>query len=217
LTPTDLSPARPFDVKLHSPYDHVAPVHGYLSHSSLLSENNSPIKSQEALTSNPIVSRSPLVQLNHSRHVHHVPTSNFPFFDSFSEAPPSERRTNGLQLNPASSHISQAPYNAMPQRRMPADGRLPNMDWRTNSLLQQHQVHSPVLKANSDWRILNEKAVSDYSPTAVGGHGNEEPLRASFVYQQPPGAQSLQTTHEVRAFYRQTLPFMLIYALGNCL
>jgi hypothetical protein len=81
------------------------------------------------------------------------------------------------------------------------DSRLPNMDWRMNSLLQQHQGHPPVLKVNPDWRIPNEK-VSDYSPTAVGGHGNEEPLRASFVYQQPPCAQSLQTTHEVSVCYR---------------
>ena len=72
-----------------------------------------------------------------------------------------------------------------------------------NSLLQQHQVQPPVLQANPDWRIPNEKVVSDYSPTSVGGHSNEEPLRASFVYQQPPGVQSLQTTHEVRVFYRQ--------------
>jgi pumilio RNA-binding family len=202
LTPTDLSPARPFDVKLHSPYDHLAPGHAYLSQSSLLSENNSPIKSQEALTSNPMISRSPLVQLNHSRH--HVPTGNFPFFDSFSEAPPPATATL-FQLNPASySHASQALYNTVPQRRM--DSRLPNVDWRMNSLLQQHQVHTPVLKVNPDWRIPNEKVVSDYSPTAVGGHSNEEPLRGSFVYQQPPGAQSLQTTHEVRVFHRKT-PF----------
>jgi hypothetical protein len=140
-----------------------------------------------------MVSRSPLVQLNHSRH--QVPTSNFPFFDSFSEAPPSATATL-LQRNPASthSHVTQALYNAVPQRRM--DSRLPNMDWRMNSLLQP-----PVLKANPDWRVPAEK--SDYSPSAVGGHGNEESLRSSFVYQQPPAAQSLQTTHEVRVFRRQ--------------
>jgi len=70
-----------------------------------------------------------------------------------------------------------------------------------NSLLQQHQVQPHALKVNPDWRIPNEKVVSDYSPIAVGGHGNEEPLRSSFVYQQPPGAQSLQATHEVRDFF----------------
>jgi hypothetical protein len=197
LTPTDLSPARPFDIKLHSPYEHVAPGHGYLSQSSLLSENNSPIKNQEALASNPIISRSPLVQLNHSRH--NVPTSNFPFFDSFSEAPPSAMTTTLLQLNSASSHshVSQGLYNTVPQRRM--DGRLPTMDWRMNSQLQQPQVHSPALKVNPEWRIPTEKVVSDYSPASIGGHGNEEPgLRSSFVYQQPSAAPSLQTTHEVR-------------------
>lgn len=96
----------------------------------------------------------------------------------------------------------------MPQRRM--EGRLPNMDLRMNSLLQQHQVHPPVLKANPDWRIPAEKGVSDCSPNGVGGHGNEESgFRSSFAYQHP--AQSLQTNHEVCVFHRQA-SFILIYA-----
>jgi pumilio RNA-binding family len=46
LTPTDLSPARSFDIKFNAPYDLRRPA-SHLSQSSLLLEPNSPTKMQE--------------------------------------------------------------------------------------------------------------------------------------------------------------------------
>lgn len=198
LTPTDLSPARPFDVKLHSPYDHVPSGHPYLSQSSLLMENHSPVKNQDALISNPVAPRSPLVQLNHLRQ--QAPSNNFPFFE-FSE-PLSSRTASGIQLNSVSPHHNVALYNTpVAPRRM--DARVSAMDWRMNSLMQHHQIHQP---SNQDWHLAIEKSTPDYLPNAIGGGlAQEEPLRASFVYQQPPAAQPVQTPHEVRSYLHITI------------
>jgi len=200
LTPTDLSPARPFDIKLHSPYDHVPSGHPYLSQSSLLMENHSPVKNQDALISNPVVPRSPLVQLNHPRQ--QAPSNNFPFFEAFHE-PLSSRAASGIQLNSVSSHPNVALYNTpVASRRM--DARVSGMDWRMNSLMQHHQIHQ---SSNQDWHLASEKSIPDYLPSAIGGgHAQEEPLRASFVYQQPPAAQSVHTPHEVRSCLHITIP-----------
>jgi len=157
-------------------------------------ENNSPVKSQEALISNPVVTRSPLVQLNHPRQ--QAPSNNFPFFEAFSE-PHSSRPASGIQLNSVSPHPNVALYNTpVASRRM--DARVSGMDWRMNSLMQHHQNHQPL---NADWHLVMEKSIPDYSSSAIGGGlAQEEPLRASFVYQQPPAAQSVQTPHEVRSY-----------------
>ena len=197
LTPTDLSPARPFDIKLHSPYEAMPLGNVYHSQSSLLLENNFPVKSQEALTSN-------LVQINHPRH--HAPMSTFPFFEPLSEP----HSTNSLmQINPTSPHstASQALYNTpLPPRRI--DARLPTLEWRMNPQ-QQHQIHQHQPSLHGDWRVGIDKVVPDYASGAGGGCQEE---RSSFGHQQPSAAQLLQTPHEVKIFLFR-IPIQLIYKL----
>lgn len=189
LTPTDLSPARPFDIKLHSPYEPIPSGNVYHSQSSLLLDNNFPVKSQEALAPNLVPSRTPLVQLNHPRH--QAPINTFPYFETVSEP----LATNSLmQINPISPHSTL--YNTpLPPRRM--DARLPTLEWRMSP--QQHQIRQPSLHV--DRRLGVDQAVPDYATSGVGGGtGQEEPLRSSFGHQQSTAAQSLQTSHEVRIF-----------------
>ncbi len=204
LTPTDLSPARPFDIKFHSPYEAIPSGNVYHSQSSLLLENNFPVKSQ---TSNLVPSRTPLLQLNHPRH--HSSISTFPFFEPLSEP----LTTNSLmQINPTSPHstASQALYNTpLPPRRI--DARLPTLEWRMNPQ-QQHQIHQPSLHA--DWRVGIDKVVPDYATSGAGGGCQEEPLRSSFGHQQPSAAQLLQTPHEVRIFL-SGISIPLIYKFSS--
>ena len=166
----------------------------YHSQSSLLLENNFPLKSQEALTSN-------LVQINHPRH--HAPMGTFPFFEPLSEP----HSTNSLQINPTPPHstASQALYNTpLPPRRI--DARLPTLEWRMNPQ-QQHQIHQHQPSLHADWRVGIDKVVPDYASGAGGGCQEE---RSSFGHQQPSAAQLLQTPHEVKIFlFRISIP--LIY------
>ncbi|KAF8167240.1 armadillo-type protein [Crassisporium funariophilum] len=180
LTPTDLSPARSFEVKLHSPYEHA-----FLSQSSLLFENGSPGKNHDNLASNPPTYRAPLVHLNHSRH---QPTNNnFPFFEPFAEPPTPAPAQPNQNINASSqSDLSKSIYTSPPARHMENNhSRLPPVDWRSNQPLPQQQPPNP------DWRLAGEKFGTDYA----FNHSQEEPLRSSFVYQSPP-SQSFQSSHE---------------------
>ena len=172
LTPTDLSPGRSFDVKLHSPYEHP-----YLSPPSLLFENGSPGKDQETI-------RVPLVHLNHTRN---QPGANaYPLFEPFAEPPtPAPVAQNQNHLSPPSG-LPQSLYSSTLPRRAIDEARLHPVDWRLNNQLQQQQPLHP------DWRLA-EKITNDYA----FGNGREEPLRSSFVYQQSPSTQFLQSSHEV--------------------
>ena len=182
LTPTDLSPGRSFDVKLHSPYEHP-----YLAPPSILFENGSPAKDQESLAPNLQVPayRAPLVHLNHART---QPGANFyPFFEPFTEPPtPAPVAQNKIQPSPPSD-LPQSLYNSpLPRRVDPA--RLQPVDWRMNNLLQQQQQ-----SIHPDWRQANDKFAND----STFGKGREEPLRSSFIHQQTPSTQLFQPSHEV--------------------
>ncbi|KAJ3500658.1 hypothetical protein NLJ89_g9698 [Agrocybe chaxingu] len=186
LTPTDLSPARAFDVKLHSPYEHAHSGHPYLSQPSLLFENNSPIKTHEGLPTNTAAGRAPLTHLNHPRL-----QTDFPFFEPFAEPPtPAPVAPNPNAHSSSPSDLSKSIYTSPLPRRIPDPVRLVPMDWRLNNV-HQNQNHQHML--HPEWRVAAEKT-SDYMLSANGGH--DAPLRASFVYQQPPTTHSFPASHE---------------------
>ena len=186
LTPTDLSPGRSFDVKLHSPYEHP-----YLSPPSILFENGSPVKDQESLAPNHPAYHAPPV------HVRTQPGANFyPFFEPFAEPPtPAPVAQNQIQQNQIQNQIHPSPpsemqqslYNSPLPRRVD-HARLQPVDWRMNNQLQQQQQQS----LHPDWRLASEKFAND----STFGNGREEPLRSSFIHQ-TPSTQLFQPSHEV--------------------
>jgi len=182
LTPTDLSPGRSFDVKLHSPYEHP-----YLSPPSLLFENGSPGKNQEGPLNFPS-HRAPLVHLNHARS---QPGANaYSSFEPFAE-PPTPAPVAQNQTHPSSpSDLPHSIYNSPFPRRVDHP-RLQPVDWRPNNQLQQQQQ-----SLHPDWRLASEKFANDF----VFGNGQEEPLRSSFVCQQSP-SQPFQSSHEVSILF----------------
>lgn len=204
LTPTDLSPTgRTFDVKLHSPYENNNQNHPYLSQSSLIFENGSPIKSQDGFVSTFPASRPPLAHMNHPRH---QPTSNtLPFFEPFSEPPTPVNTVHNHQNFHPSSELSQSLYSSPAPRRVD-HGRLPAMDWRLNQQIHQHQQQTTL---PSDWRLAPEKSVPDFNFNNVG---KEEALRSSFVYQQSQTTPTFQTSHEVSSLLDYSRHQVLIYA-----
>ena len=182
LTPTDLSPGRSFDVKLHSPYEHP-----YLSPPSILFENGSPVKDQESLTSNLQVPayRAPLVHLNHARTQPQAGANFYPFFEPFAEPPtPAPVAQNQIHPSPPSD-IPQSLYNSPMPRRVD-HARLQPVDWRMMNNQLQQSLHP-------DWRLASEKFAND----TTFGNGREEPLRSSFIHQQTPSTQLFQPSHEV--------------------
>lgn len=182
LTPTDLSPGRSFDVKLHSPYEHP-----YLSSPSLLFEHGSPGKDQESLVPTlPTTYRAPLVHLNHAHNQHGA--NAYPFFEPFAEPPtPAPMAQNQIHPSPPSD-LPQSLYNSSLPRRVDHP-RLQPVDWRMNNQLQQQQQQS----LHPDWRLASEKFTNDYT----FANGREEPLRSSFIHQQPPSTQLFQPSNEV--------------------
>ena len=194
LTPTDLSPGRSFDVKLHSPYEHP-----YLSPPSILFENGSPVKDQESLTPNLQVPayRAPLVHLNHTRTQPQAGANFYPFFEPFAEPPtPAPVAQNQIHPSPPSD-MPQSLYNSpMPSRRVD-HARLQAVDWRMNNQLQQQQqqLQQQQQSLHPDWRLASEKFAND--STFQVGNNREEPLRSSFIHQQTPSTQLFQPSHEV--------------------
>ena len=186
LTPTDLSPGRSFDVKLHSPYEHP-----YLSPPSILFENSSPGKDQEGLAPNLPPYRAPLVHLNHARNQPQAGANFYPFFEPFAEPPtPAPIAQNQIHPSPPAD-LPQPLYNSpMPPRRHCVDhARLQPVDWRMNNQMQQQQQQS----LHHDWRLASEKFAND----STFGNGREEPHRSSFIHQQTPSTQLFQPSHEV--------------------
>ena len=186
LTPTDLSPGRSFDVKLHSPYEHP-----YLSPPSLLFENGSPVKDQESLASNLPAYRAPLVHLNYARNIQ--PGANaYPFFEPFAEPPtPAPAAQTQIHMSPPSD-LPQSLYNSPLPRRVDQP-RLQPVDWLMNNQLQQQQQQS----LHPDWRLASEKFANDYT----SANGREEPLRSSLIHQQSPSTQPFQPSHEVSILF----------------
>lgn len=184
LTPTDLSPTKPFDPKLHSPYE-LAPSRPYIPQSSLSYEPGSPRRMHDNLSTPHTPYRSPYSQYSY------LPTSNaFPFFEPVSEHPPPLPSQQTLYHSSPPAPLAQSLYNSPPppSRRLDLP-RAPLIDWQ---LPQQ-----PLSHLNSDWLRVDERAaVPQYSSNASAF---EEPLRSSFTYNQPPSPQAPQpaSSHEV--------------------
>ncbi|KAF9478901.1 ARM repeat-containing protein [Pholiota conissans] len=190
LTPTDLSPTgRSFDVKLHSPYEHAHSGHPYLSHPSIIFENNSPSKNQDGAMQNFPGHRPPASHLNHARQ--QVLPNAGPFFEPFAE-PPTPAPTSPTQIIHALSptDLSQSIYTSAPPppRRIES---IPPMDWRLTQQSQQLpcqvQVNALPQQTSADWRQATEKHAPDFAFNVT-----QEPLRSSFVYQ----SSASQNSHE---------------------
>ena len=193
MTPTDLSPStRSFDPKLALPYDigHSLP---YLQQSSLLFEQNSPARIQEGL-----YSHSPTYRSAQST----VQAPSFTFFEPFSDVPAPAPVYHPHPPHPShhvhssAAPISRAIYSSSsppaPIRRIDSNRSLPAVDWRAGqSLLQQPTMPS------TDWLLPEDKFKYNF-----GVVGHQEPLRGSFVYQQPHIlSQGPVHSHEVRLIH----------------
>ncbi|KAH7924798.1 ARM repeat-containing protein [Leucogyrophana mollusca] len=168
LTPTDLSPAKTFDLKHNSPRD-FPPSHSNLPPSSLLFDPGSPLRAHDYMQS-PQTSAQRFTSIQSTNMA--APNA-FPFFEPFSEAP-----------SPA---LGSQPFydSSFPQLgRRPELSRVPSMTWR------QQQLSAPA-----EWLRVEENLCNDF-PSGVPA--TEDRLRASppqfpFQCRQPPtGAH----THE---------------------
>jgi len=140
LTPTDLSPARFFDLKNHPPYE-LGLSHPYLPQSSLLFE--SPNRPSDSLPT----SHSSSYRSSHSQSSYLSSPNAFPFFEPFSE-------------HPSPAPIIQSHYNSPPARR-PEPSRGPLMEWHQPQ--QQQQFPTPA-----EWLRPDEKTGAEHSSGAVG-------------------------------------------------
>ena len=190
LTPTDLSPPRPFDVKLQNPYDLGQSV-PYMPQNSLLFEqcpinraqDPSPLSSQTA---------SAPYRSQFSQSSTCLPTtSSLQFFEPFSEPPTPAPSAPQSTFNTLPNAIAQSLYTLSPTRRM--ESRRPSvMDWRLASQLHQHQL---LTRTQSDWVIPGEKATSELN---LGDFNQDDHLRASILFPQHTSTNSSSSAHEVR-------------------
>lgn len=204
LTPTDLSPARPLDSKLHSLYDpHTSPFSSSVynsipnvhHHNSLLFEHSSPARPFEhRLLSSP--QSPPYRTLLQPQPSYLLSPHSFPLFEPFSEQPTPAPTQSHSHMQMWHSSPSQAPqqqqqqqqqsyYTAVPQETRRSElRRVPSVSWR-----------QPQLPTPSEWLRPEDKLVAiDYN-MGSGGNGmfNGEqqhlttPPRFSFSHQSPPG------------------------------
>ncbi|TFK21536.1 ARM repeat-containing protein [Coprinopsis marcescibilis] len=155
LTPTDLSPVRPFEGKFPAGYEANAALQSYHSQSSLLFENGAPEKNQDGL---PIGTQPSGICAAYSqlRHNNSASTTSLSYLDNF----PASSASTPLSL-----------YNSSTSRR--ADhGRDGQLEWRLASQPQQ-------TTSMPDWRTVSEKGSSvdhHFCPTS------QETLRSSLGY-----------------------------------
>ncbi len=189
LTPTDLSPGRPLDPKLHpSSYD-LAQSLPYLPPSSLLFEHSSPGKFDTRSANSPQLG-------GHNNGTSYRPmTHTFPFFEPFSEHPTPAPQASSQSLYTAvpsgtsGQGQNQAIYSSSSPARRTESGRNAQVDWRLLSNgSQAGQNPNPVEWLNSD-----KPTAQEYMNNMLAQE-SQVPLRASFVYQQPTGNHS---AHEV--------------------
>ncbi|KAF8890077.1 armadillo-type protein [Infundibulicybe gibba] len=180
LTPTDLSPTRSVDFKLHSQYDIPQSVPYLQQHPSLLFEHNSPIRAHENLP--------PLLPSyrHHSQTAYMPPSNAFLYTENFPEHPsPRSHPHQSIFRTTPLAPASQSLYSSPPNRRVEPH-RLPPPDWRLPQPGQQS--HS-----NSEWLLPEEKIGRDI-PTSGSYDGS---LRSSFAYQQSGASpQASSSSHE---------------------
>ncbi|PFH49040.1 hypothetical protein AMATHDRAFT_86688 [Amanita thiersii Skay4041] len=183
LTPTDLSPARSFDVKLQNPYDLGHPV-SYLPQSSLLFEQSPNSRAQDSLPLSTHISpyRS---QFSHSSTC--LPNTNaFSFFEPFSEPPTPAPVLPQSALNALPNSIAQTLYNNANSHRRLDTRRAPLADWRLAA--QQNSQLSAT-----EWMLSNEKATSDYHFGAVT---HDDQVHSTFSFPQSVSSQHSGSAHE---------------------
>ncbi|TFK70058.1 ARM repeat-containing protein [Pluteus cervinus] len=163
LTPTDLSPGRPLDPKLHpSSYD-LAQSLPYLPPSSLLFEHSSPGKFDARSANSPQLG-------GHNNGTSYRPmTHTFPFFEPFSENPTPAPQASSHSLYTAvpsgtsGQGQNQALYSSSSPARRTESGRNAQVDWRL--LSNGSQVHKAAAQDFMNSMLAQESQV---------------PLRASF-------------------------------------
>jgi len=187
LTPTDLSPARPFDLKLPSPYESDSAHIPYVS-SAFLLENASPTKHQrDTMLPTFAPFRPPLVHLNHARH--QPSATSQPYLDAYSDSN-TPIQGNAHIHTPTLPDLPQSIYSSSRRSDL---GRLASMDWRLNHPMASSQPAQ-------EWRLSEKPSLHDFGFNI----NQEDAARPSFVYQQAPASQA-QPTHEV-----------IVLALDDC-
>ncbi|KAF9237062.1 armadillo-type protein [Melanogaster broomeanus] len=175
LTPTDLSPAKSFDLRITPPYEFdVSSVPSGVSSSPLLFDPCSPFKTRDFMSAANISSRFPGPPASCV-----MPSNNFPFFEQYSDGPSPVLGTQPLY------------DSAFPQlARRPELHNVPSMIWRQQ---QQQQLSAPAELPRAE-----KKPTNDFS----SGLANEGPSpHLSFSSRQGSGAHS----HEASIFLQQKL------------
>ncbi|KAK2465824.1 hypothetical protein APHAL10511_001465, partial [Amanita phalloides] len=155
LTPTDLSPPWPFNVRRQGTYDlgQTAPC---MPQNPLLL-NQSPVNRVQ--DPSPLSAHTVPYRSHFSQSSACLPTSNsLQFFQPFSEPPTPPLVASQSTFNALPNSIAQLLYSLSPSRQV--ESRRPNlMDRRLASQLQQHQ---PLTQAQ-DWLISSDKATSEFN------------------------------------------------------
>ena len=188
LTPTDLSPPRPFDLKLQNPYDLGQSIQ-YVPQNSLLFEQ-SPIN--RAQDPSPLSAHTAPYRSQFSQSSTCLPTtSGLQFFEPFSEPPTPAPTAPQSAFNTLPNSIAQSLYALSPTRRM--ESRRPSvMDWRLASQLHQHQL---LTQTQPDWMIPGDKATSELN---LGDFNQDDHLRSSMLFRQHTSTNNSSSAHEVR-------------------
>ncbi|KAK2462882.1 hypothetical protein APHAL10511_005080 [Amanita phalloides] len=184
LTPTDLSPPRPFDVKLQGAYD-LGQSAPYMPQTSLLFDQSPINRAQDPspLSAHTAPYRSQFSQLSAC-----LPTSNsLQFFEPFSEPPTPPPVTSQSTFNALPNSVAQSLYSLSPSRRV--EPRRPSlMDWRLASQLQQHQPSNQA----QDWLISSDKATSEFN---LEDFNHDDHFRSSLHLHQHSTAHN-SSSHE---------------------
>jgi pumilio RNA-binding family len=167
LTPTDLSPARSFELKLNSTYE-FSPSAPHLSQSSLL-EPSSPNKPHDIL---PPSDSPPYHRQSFSQSPRQPASNPFPFFEPFSERPSPAPTVQPLYSSPQISRRSDS-------------SRVPQ-SWR-----QQQQFPTP-----SEWLRASDELPTERKSSLVGAE-NPLRSPVTYQYPNNPQAQNSSHAHEV--------------------
>ncbi|KAF8346084.1 armadillo-type protein [Amanita rubescens] len=186
LTPTDLSPPRPFDLKLQNPYDLGQSIQ-YVPQNSLLFEQSPINRAQEP---SPLSTHTAPYRSHFSQSSTCLPTtSSLQFFEPFSEPPTPAPTVPQSAFNTLPTSIAQSLYALSPTRRM--ESRRPSvMDWRLASQLHQHQL---LTQTQPDWMIPGDKATSELN---LGDFNQDDNLRSSMLFRQHTSANNSSSAHE---------------------
>ncbi|EGO31275.1 hypothetical protein SERLADRAFT_412664 [Serpula lacrymans var. lacrymans S7.9] len=178
LTPTDLSPAKIFDLKLNPPHEYTP--HPNIAQPSLLFDPVSPYRNHELLSSAQNLSQ----RLHNSQSTNQLVPNVFPFFEPFSEHP---------SPIPPSQSLYDSAFSGICRR--PDSSRVPSMSWR------QQQFGAPT-----DWHRPDEKPAAEYA-SGMAVNEDHMRSSSQFAYQSRGQGQPQGSTHghEASIFLQQKL------------